>query len=85
MAEVVYALCGLMSLACAVLLWRGYRRTRARLLLWSSLCFIGLTGNNLLLFIDKVVLPDINFSDPRGYLALGSLLLLLYGMIWDAE
>lgn len=85
MAEVVYALCGLMSLACAVLLWRGYRRTRARLLLWSSLCFIGLTGNNLLLFVDKVVFPDINMSDPRGYLALSSVLLLLYGMIWDAE
>ena len=85
MAETVYALCALMCLACAVLLGRGYRRTRARLLLWSSLCFVGLTGNNLLLFVDKVLLPEINMSDPRGIIALLSLLLLLYGMIWDAE
>ena len=85
MAETVYALCALMSVVCAVLLWRGFRRTRARLLLWSSLCFIGLMANNLLLFFDKVVFPDINLSDPRGFVALASLLLLLYGMIWDAE
>ena len=34
MATLVYALCALTSLACAVLLLRGYLSSRARLLLW---------------------------------------------------
>ena len=53
----VYMLCAATSLACAVLLLRGYRRSGARFLLWSSLCFVGLALNNVILFVDKVVLP----------------------------
>ena len=41
MATLVYALCALTSLACAVLLLRGYASSRVRLLLWSGLCFCG--------------------------------------------
>lgn len=85
MVETVYILCGLAGLACALLLWRGYRRSRARLLLWSSLCFIGLTLNNALLFTDKVIFPDMNLSLWRSAAALIGLLLLIYGLIWDAE
>jgi hypothetical protein len=48
MAETVYILCALTSLACAVLLVRGYRRTPSRLLLLSSFCFVGLALNNAL-------------------------------------
>jgi hypothetical protein len=85
MAEAVYLLCALASLACAVLLWRGYRRSRARLLLWSSLCFAGLTANNVLLFVDKVMIPDMNLSLWRSSAALAGVLLLIYGLIWDTE
>ena len=41
MATVVYLLCALTSLGCALLLLAAYRRERARLLLWSCVCFGG--------------------------------------------
>ena len=85
MAETVFVLCGLASLACAILLWRGYLRHRTRLLLWSSLCFVGLGINNGLLVVDKIVYPEIDLSSIRSLAALAGLLLLLYGLIWDSE
>ena len=91
MAEAVYILCALTSIACAAMLFRGYTRSGARFLLWSALCFVGLTLNNVLLFIDKVVLPEetgfwgVGFATWRAAAALAGLLLLVYGLIWDAE
>ena len=91
MAVAVYILCAATSLLCAVLLFRGYSASRARLLLWSALCFVGLTVNNLLLLLDKVVLPDaeslgrVEFALLRSIAALIGLSLLLYGLVWDAE
>ena len=91
MAATVYILCALTSLACAVMLWRGFAQTRARFLMWSSLCFAGLGVNNVLLFVDKVVLPDVSgfwgvsFPVWRSAAALLGLALLIYGLIWDAE
>ena len=54
MTGIVCVLCALTSLACAVLLLRGYFRTRARLLLWTGLCFAGLFINNMLLIVDSL-------------------------------
>ena len=85
MAETVYILCALTSLACVVLLARGYVQSKSRLLLWSSFCFAGLFLNNLILFIDKVVLPDVDLSLARSAAALLGLMMLLYGMIWESE
>jgi hypothetical protein len=85
MAEIVYILCGLTCLMCAVLLFRGYLQSRVRLLLWSSLCFIGLTVNNALLFLDMVTFPQVDLRPWRMATAVIALLLLLYGMIWDSE
>jgi hypothetical protein len=85
MAEIVYILCAVTSAVCALLLVRGYLRSRARLLLWSSLCFCGLLINNLLLLLDKIALPDVDLSFWRTSSALLSISLLLYGLIWDAE
>ncbi len=85
MAELVYALCALTSLACAALLSRGYLRSRSRLLLWSSLCFVGLMLNNVLLFVDLVIIPDVSLALWRNLAALAGLLVLLYGLIWDVE
>jgi len=84
-AAAVYALCALTSLACAVLLARGYRRTHARLLFWSSLCFFGLFLNNTLLFVDLVLLPDIDLFILRELPALAGIALLLYGLVWETE
>lgn len=83
MAETVYILSAMTSLACALMLFRGYLRSQTRFLLWSSLCFIGLTLNNFLLFIDLVIVPQTDLSMWRSMTALGGLALLLYGLIWD--
>jgi hypothetical protein len=85
MANLVYALCALTSLTCAVLLLRGYVRSRTRLLLWSGLCFAGLALNNVILCVDLLVVPLIDLSILRGLTALVSVVVLLVGMIWDAN
>ena len=85
MAESVYVLCALTSLACAVLLLKGYRETRTRLLFWSSLCFAGLTINNVLLLVDLIVVPNIDLSLLRSSIAMASLMLLLFGLIWESR
>jgi hypothetical protein len=93
MAEAVYILCALTSLACALLLWRGYSRSRApaggggpRFLLWACLCFAMLAVNNVLLFVDKVVLPtQVDLTLWRSMAGVVGVLLLNYGLIWDAE
>lgn len=85
MATLVYALCALTSLACAVLLLRGYATTRARLLLWSGLCFAGLALNNILLLIDKRVVPAMDLSLWRSLPAAAGIALLLYGLVWETR
>ena len=82
---VVYGLCVLTSAVCAAVLLRGYARRRVPLLLWSGLCFAGLTLNNLLLFVDVHVVPLIDLSAWRTVPALVGVLLLLYGMIWETR
>ena len=83
MAELVYVLCAVTSATCATLLWRGWLRSRARLLLWSALCFTLLTLNNVLLFVDLVVVTHIDLSVTRTAAGLAGLLVLLYGLIYD--
>jgi hypothetical protein len=84
MAPFVYMLCTLTSLLCAVLLLRGYMRGRKRLLLWSGLCFAGLTLSNGLMFIDLAALPaSVDLYMPRLVTAAAAMLLLVYGLVWD--
>jgi heme/copper-type cytochrome/quinol oxidase subunit 4 len=83
--SIVYALCSLTSIACAVLLLRGYRRSRVRLLLWSGLCFAGLALNNVLLFIDVRVVPDVDLSLWRTIPAVIGIAILLFGLIWETS
>lgn len=85
MAEAVYMMCGLTSLFCAVLLIRRFRRHRSRLLLWSSLCFVGLAANNALLVVDLMVVPEVDLSAVRTSVAAAALLLLLIGVIWESR
>jgi hypothetical protein len=84
-AESVYALCALTSILCAALLFRGYRANRTRLLFWSSLCFAGLALNNVLLFADLVLLPNIDLFFWRSAAALLGMSILLYGLIWESR
>ncbi len=85
MATLVYALCAITSLACAVLLLRGYASNGVRLLLWSGLCFAGLALNNILLFVDKRVVPEVDLSTWRTLPALVGASLLIYGLVWDSK
>jgi hypothetical protein len=81
----LYAVCVLSSTACTVLLFRGYVKRRVRLLMWSAICFAALSVNNVLLFVDLVLFPDIDLRLPRLVSALIGMLFLLYGFIWDVE
>lgn len=85
MAEAVYILCAITSLLCAWLLWRRYQASRTRLLLWSSLCFLGLAVNNCLLFVDLVAVPDADLSLLRHLTALVALSVFIYGLIVDSD
>lgn len=85
MAEAVYFLCALTSAACAALLVRGYRRSRSRLLLWSSLCFVGLAANNAILVVDRLVVPDIDLSAWRLVPAVIGVGVLIYGLVTEGE
>ncbi len=85
MAEAVYILCALTSVACAVLLLRGYSRSGLRLLLWSGLCFAALAVSNMVLFADLVVFRGVDMSLWRSSIALIGIATLLYGLIWDAQ
>ena len=84
MAETIYVLCALTSAVCAVLLLRGWTRTRVRLLFWSGLCFAGLAVNNVLLFVDLVLLPTaFDLAVPRSLTALASMAVLVVGLILE--
>jgi len=84
-AKVVYLLCALGSISCAILLIRGYLENRTKLLLWSCLCFAGLAVNNAFLFIDVVILPDMDLFGTfwRNLIGAASGAILLYGLIWE--
>jgi hypothetical protein len=75
----------LTSLACMVLLFRGYSASGLRLLLWSGLCFVFLSLNNVFLFVDLVTGPELDFRPYRIGAALVGVLFLLYGFVWEAE
>jgi hypothetical protein len=85
MAAAIYSLCALVALVCTILLARAYRASRYRLLFWGALCFAGLTLNNVLLFIDKIVFDMVDLSLPRVVVALAAMLVLIYGLIWDTQ
>lgn len=85
MAEYVYFLCALTSVACATFLFRGFRKSHSRLLLWSSLSFGLLAFNNIVLFVDVILLPNLDFGGIYLRNASGALAgsLLLFGLIWE--
>jgi hypothetical protein len=84
MTNLVYVACALTSLACAVLLARAYRQTRARLLLWSSICFAGLFLNNALLIVDLRLVPTVDLLIVRELPALLGVAALVFGLVWES-
>ena len=84
LADAIYILCALTSVLCAVLLVRGYRQSRVRLLFWSAWCFVGLALNNVMLIVDVRVLPDVDLAMWRAVPAVIGTALLVYGLVWES-
>lgn len=84
-AVLVYALCALTSIGCALLLLRNYFRSRAKLLAWSALCFVCLGLANVVLFLDLVVVGGTDLSPYRTALTFVGLIMLVYGLIWETS
>ncbi|NJO12392.1 MAG: hypothetical protein HC872_01755 [Gammaproteobacteria bacterium] len=85
MLSIVNILGSLTAALCALLLLRAFARVHQRLLLWSGLCFAGLTLSNTLVFVDLVVIPHYSIYVWRLAVAAASLLLLLYGLIFESD
>ncbi len=83
-AATIYFLCAATSLVCFGLLLRGYFRTRARLLLWSSAGFFAFAISNVLLVLDLVFLPDVDLAIYRDGATFVGLVLLLCGLILNS-
>ena len=82
---VIYILCALTCVVASVLLWRGYRRSRQRLLYWSSLCFAIMAVSNGLLILDLVLLPDVNLLPWRSATTQAALFVLIFGLIFESD
>jgi len=85
MAEAVYVLCVATSLFCATLLFRSYRQQPSRLLLLSTLCFVGMAINSALVVADLLLLPHVDLRFARTLVAYISILGLLLGLIWESR
>lgn len=83
-AELVYLLCAATSLVAAAMLLRYYSRRGTPLLLWSSVGFLGLTGNNVLVYVDLVLYPDVDLALIRALAGAVGMLALVYGLIWES-
>jgi hypothetical protein len=84
-AAIVYLLCFASSVVCAWLLIRGYLGSRARILLWSAICFVLLAVTNLLVVVDILVLPQVDLIYARLLCSLAAVSTLLYGFIFEVE
>jgi len=85
MGAIIYSLCALTCLICAWMLLRAYARSGSRMLFWSGLCFVGLTAGNVLLVVDRIVLPAVDLSTARLTVSLVAVLLLLYGLTTEGD
>lgn len=84
LANAIYILCALTSIVCAVMLVRGYRQSRVRLLFWSAWCFAGLALNNILLIIDLRIVTAVDLQIWRTIPAVVGVALLVYGLVWES-
>jgi hypothetical protein len=85
MAALIYALCAITASAGCWLILRSYFKSRHRILLWTGLCFAGMSANNLLLVVDRLIVPAVDLLTVRLITALAALLILLFGLVWEEE
>ena len=83
---ILYVACALTSGGCAWLLVRGYHASGTRLLFWAALCFVGLTIDNIVLFIDLALTPaTVDLFYWRTIPAVAGLIVMIYGLIWESR
>lgn len=85
MSAALYILTAVTTLVCSILLLRAYMRVRNRLLLWSGLCFVGLTIDNVLMLADVILFPAVDLYTYRLTSAAVSISLLLFGLVWERQ
>ncbi len=78
----IYLLHTAVSLLCSVLLLRAYFQVRKRLLFWSGMYFAGTTLVNALVFVDLIVVPNVNLYPLRLGISLVAAGMLVFGLIW---
>lgn len=83
--QLIYILCFLTCFGCAYLLMRAFRRNGSRLLFWSALHFLILGFANIVLFLDMAVIREVELLPLRTGLTLVAVLVLLYGLIFEAS
>lgn len=74
-----------LTLTCASLLLTGYRRSRLPLLGYVGFCFLFLSLNSILAFVDLLLLPDVDLTFGRYASTLVALSILFVGLIWEGE
>jgi hypothetical protein len=84
MPALVYVLSALTALGCAALLWRAYIARRTKLLMWSSVAFVGFAVNNVLLVVDRMLVLSVDLSLARAVAAFAAAAVLLYGLVWES-
>jgi hypothetical protein len=85
MSAAIYSLCALTSIACCVMLTRAWLASRHRILFWSALCFAGLSLNNVILVLDKLLLQQVDLTEWRLAVGFAAILLLLIGLVWEEQ
>lgn len=84
MSVIIFSLCALASIFVAYLLAKAYRQRPSQILFWSAICFGGLALNNIVLFIDLVLMPaEITYGLVRNGIIVASIGSLVYGLVWD--
>jgi hypothetical protein len=81
----IYGLCLLACITCAFLLLRGFVRSGTRLLLWTGLCFVLLSANNVAVILDLMVFVQDDLQGLRHAASLAAVTVLLVGLVWESE
>lgn len=83
-SAIVYFLCGLTSLACAVLLFRSYRSSRSQLAFWTAIAFVFFTINNVFVMADFIVFPTANLYWMRIVPLLLGAVTMIFGLVKES-
>jgi hypothetical protein len=84
MSEITYILCLITSIISAVLLALRARGPSGQLMFWGAIFFVGMALNNALMFADAVAVPATDWSVVPNLVALASIAVLLYALIWES-